>query len=124
MTVALETTDVAPRALETLELRTDAKGAAAFELPLPATLIGREQDGGRARVAVAATVRDPAGQTQQRTETRVVAAHPIRIEVIPEAGSLVKGLPNTIHILTTTLDGRPVRTRLTVSGLDHELQHQ
>ena len=124
VTVTLETTDVAPKTLRTLELRTDAKGAAAFELPLPATLIGREQDGGRARVAVTAAVTDPAGQTQGRTETRVVAAHPIRIEVIPEAGSLVKGLPNTIHILTTTLDGRPVRTRLTVSGLDRELQHQ
>ena len=39
-----------------------------------------------------------------------VAAHPIRIEVIPEAGSLVKDLPNTIHVLTTTPDGRPAPT--------------
>ena len=98
------------------------QGAAAFELTLPATLIGREQDGGSARVAVTATVKDPAGQTQERTEARVVAMHPIRIEVIPEAGALVANLPNTIHILTTTLDGRPVQTRLAVSGLDHELR--
>ena len=47
--------------------------------------------------------------------------HPIRIEVIPEAGALIEGLPNTIHLLVTTIDGRPVRARLTVSGLDREL---
>ena len=122
VTVALEATDVAPKPLRTLELRTDAKGAAVFELSLPATLIGREQDGGSARVAVTSTVKDAAGQSQERTETRVVAMHPIRIEVIPEAGSLVRGLPNTVHILTTTIDGRPVQARVIVSGLDHELR--
>jgi hypothetical protein len=121
VTVTLESTDVA-KASQTKALRTDAKGAAAFEWPLPATLIGREPEGGSARVAVTATVKDPAGQTQERTETRVVAMHPIRIEVIPEAGALVQNLPNTIHILTTTLDGRPVQTRLSVSGLDRELR--
>ncbi len=121
VTVALEATDVAPKTLQKLELRTDAKGGAEFALPLPATLIGREPDGGSARVAVTATVKDPGGQTQERTETRVVAAHPIRIEVIPEAGTLVANLPNTIHVLTTTLDGQPVQTRLSVSGLDREL---
>ena len=119
--VAIEAADVAPKTLQKLDLRTDARGAAAFEVPLPATLIGREQDGGHARVAITATVRDPAGQTQGRTESRVVAAQSIRIEVIPEAGELVKDLPNTIHLLTATLDGRPARTRLIVSGLDHEL---
>jgi alpha-2-macroglobulin-like protein len=122
VTVDLEAADIAPKTLRTLSLRTDAKGAAAFELPLPATLVGREQDGGSARVAVTATVKDSAGQTQRRTETRVVAMHPIRIEVIPEAGKLVEKLPNTIHILTTTLDGHPVQARLIVSGLDHELR--
>jgi hypothetical protein len=122
VTIALEATDVAPRTLRKLELRTDGAGAAAFEIPLPATLIGREQDGGHARVAVTATVKDLAGQTQGRTEARVVASHPIRIELIPEAGTLVPNLPNTIHVLTTTLDGRPVPARLAVSGLDYELR--
>ncbi len=122
LTVALETTDIAPRTSRTLELRTDAQGAATFEVPLPDSLVGREHDSGSARVAITATVRDPAGQTQGRTENRIVAAHPIRIEVIPEGGTLVKDLPNTVHLLTTTLDGRPARTRLTVAGFDRELR--
>jgi alpha-2-macroglobulin-like protein len=122
VTVTLASTDLPPKSLQTLEVRTDAGGAAAFEVVLPETLIGREQDGGPARVAVTATVRDPGGQTRGRTESIVVAAQPIRIEVIPEAGSLVKGLPNTIHLLTTTLDGRPARTQLTVSGSGLDLK--
>ncbi|MGP0062849.1 MAG: MG2 domain-containing protein, partial [Isosphaeraceae bacterium] len=122
VTVTLKTADIATKALRTVELRTDGKGTAAFELPLPATLIGREQDGGSARVSVTATVRDPAGQAQERSEARVVSMHPIRIEVIPEAGALVKDLPNTIHLLTTTIDGRPVQARLILSGLDRELR--
>ena len=76
---------------------------------------------GQPRVAITVMVRDPAGQIQERTEPRVVAVHPIRIEVIPEAGRWSRALPNTIHLLVTTLDGRPVRARLTVSGLDREL---
>ncbi len=44
------------------------------------------------------------------------------IEIIPETGSLVKDLANTIHVLTTAVDGRPVRTTLTVSGLDRTLK--
>jgi hypothetical protein len=122
VSVALETEDLRPRAIATVQLRTGADGSAAFELRIPETLIGREQDAGAARISVAATVRDPAGQTQGRSESRVVAAQPIRIEVVPEAGALVEGLPNTVHLLTTTLDGRPVRTRLAVPGLDGELQ--
>jgi hypothetical protein len=122
VTVTLESTGVAKQTLQTLDLRTDAWGAAAFEIALPETLNGREPDGGPTRVAITATVRDSGGQTRGRTETVVVAAHPIRIEVIPEAGSLVKGLPNTIHLLTNTLDGRPARTRLTVSGSSLDLK--
>ena len=118
MTVAVETTEIAPAKLHTVELHTDAGGAAAFELRLPERSWAASRIREAPRIAVTATVRDPAGQTQERTETRLVAAQPIRIEVIPEAGTLVKDLPNTIYLLTSTPDGQPVRTRLTVSGLD------
>jgi len=117
-TVTLETTEIAPTKGDVIELHTDAAGLAAFELRVPEVLVGREQDSGSARIAVTATVRDSAGQTQGRTETRVVAAQPIRIEVIPEAGNLVKDLPNTIYVLTGTPDGQPAPARLTITGLD------
>jgi len=119
-TVTLETTEITPTNRDVIALHTDAAGAATFELRVPEALVGREQESGGARIAVTATVRDPAGQTQARTETRVVAAQPIRIEVIPEAGTLVKNVPNTIYVLTGTPDGQPAPTRLTITGLDPE----
>ena len=67
-------------------------------------------------------MRDPAGQVQLRTETRIVTTQPIRIAVIPEGGSLVRGLLNTIHVLTSTPEGRPVAARLNVTGVDHEIR--
>jgi hypothetical protein len=117
-TINLETTEITPTRCDAIELHTDAAGAAVFELRLPEVLVGREQNSDSARIAVTATVRDPAGQTQARTETRVVAAQPIRIEVIPDAGTLVKDVPNTIHVMTSTPDGQPAPTRLNITGLD------
>ena len=122
VTVNMETEDVGPRVLQSLSLKTDAAGSAAFELRTPETVIGRLQHGGAGRIAVTATVRDPAGQTQARTESRMMSTQPFRIEVVPEAGTLVLGLPNTIHLLTTTLDGRPVRARIEVSGIEQPVQ--
>jgi uncharacterized protein YfaS (alpha-2-macroglobulin family) len=122
VTLQLQAVDVEPKTLEPISLQTDETGSAPFELRLPDHLIGREQDLGAAKVAITATVRDPAGQTQSRTESRLVTGQPIRIEVIPEGGTLARGLPNTVHVLTSTPDGRPVAARVSVTGIDHELR--
>ncbi len=118
--VSVETADVPPRAIQTLERTTDATGRAHFEIHLPEHLVGRPQDNGDARVAITATVRDPAGQTFTRIASRIVTQRPIRIEVVPEAGTLVRGLPNTVYFLTTTPDGQPIRTRLSIDGFGQE----
>jgi hypothetical protein len=120
-TVVLTADVIGPKPLGSWDLTLDEDGKAALECPLPDVLAGRPQEAGDARVAVAVTVRDPAGQTQSRTITRVVTANPIRIEVIPEAGTLVAGRPNTIHVLTTLPDGRPAQARVRIAGFDHEL---
>ena len=89
--VAVETADVPPAVIQKLDLKTDATGRAGFEVRLPERLIGRPQDSGDARIAITAAVQDAAGQTYARTESRIVTEKPIRIEVIPEAGTLVRG---------------------------------
>jgi hypothetical protein len=96
-------------------------GTGKFECPLPETLVGRPQDSGDARITIAATVRDAAGQSQTRTISRIVTVSPIRIEVMPESGALVLGVPNVIHILTSLPDGRPARARLVIRGIEREL---
>ena len=110
-----------PTPLANVEARTDAKGAAAFTFSLPASLVGREQDSGDAAISVAVTVEDTAGQTQAKTLRRIVTGQPIRIEVIPESGTLVRGMSNTVYLFTSYPDGRPARTRISISGVDQEL---
>jgi hypothetical protein len=102
-------------------VRTDSSGMARFEFVLPPSLVGRSQDSGDARFTLTATVRDSAGQKQSATASRVVTEQPIRIEVIPESGTLVRGLPNTIYFLATYADGRPVPAWIAVSGFAQEI---
>jgi hypothetical protein len=97
-------------------------GTAEFSLPIPGTLPGRPQEAVDALITLAATVKDTAGQSQSRAAAVTVASRPIRIELMPEAGTLVRGVANTIHVLTTYPDGRPAETRLSISGVDHEIR--
>jgi hypothetical protein len=122
VSMAITTPDVRTLTLRHLDARTDADGSAAFEYRLPDAFVGREHDSGAVRITITATIRDAAGQQQERSVSCVVTVSPIRIEVIPEAGTLVRGLPNTVHLLTSYPDGRPAPTRLSLSGIDRELR--
>jgi hypothetical protein len=107
--------------------KTDANGKATFSFDLPRIPPGMEQPalprgGMRAppnlwandlHVTLRATVTDAAGQKQMRDAPAVVTASPLRVEVIPENGTLLPGVPNIVYVLTTYADGRPAQTRLT-----------
>ena len=102
--------------------RTNDQGSAQFETTLPAKLFGRPQTDGDAEIRLVVNVRDSAGQKVTKSFLRVVAAQPIRVEVIPEAGRLVRGVPNTIYLFTTYPNGQPAQTRIAVTGVDRELK--
>jgi uncharacterized protein YfaS (alpha-2-macroglobulin family) len=119
--VDLRTTDVAPVVLEKKSVTTEADGKVSFAFTLPDKLVGREQDSGNARIAVVATVSDSAGQKESQVVSRIVTALPIQIAIIPEAGSLVRGVANRIFVYASYPDGQPARARLEVSGLAKEL---
>ncbi len=120
--VEVTATDVAPTKVYQVTTETDAAGTALFEFAVPHRLVGREQESGDARISIAVTVRDPAGQEQSKTVSRVVTAQPIRVEVIPESGTLVRGVENTVYLFSSYPDGRPAQTRIALSGFDHELK--
>jgi len=119
--VDVRTADVWKVRFEQITARTDAEGTADFEFRLPDSLIGREQLEGDAEIAVEVTVRDGAGQKESKTVRRIVTARPIRVEVIPEGGTLVRGVPNTIYLFTSYADGRPAKTRISVTGFERVL---
>ncbi len=115
--IGVQATDAGPRTLRTLNLRTDVEGNVKFVYQLP-DLAGREQRSGDAAIALNVTATDSAGQTQTRTVSRTVTQHQFRIEVIPEGGLLVKGVPNKIYVFVSYPDGRPVKkAKVTVPAL-------
>ena len=85
--------------------RTDDKGVVSFDYVVPKAVNG--QPGEAAHVHFQATVADAAGQKQTASAEAPVSASPARIEVIPEAGELVQGVPNTVYVLVTRIDGTP-----------------
>ena len=105
-----------------IDEETDEEGKHEFRFALPAQLFGREQDGGNARFQLVAMVTDTAGQTQSAGASRVVTSQPIQLEVIPESGTLVQGMSNTVYVYARYADGRPAKVRLVVHGIDHEIE--
>lgn len=114
-------TDVESRVIDKISATTDANGNAEFDFQLPTQMTGREQDGGDARFTLVAAVADTAGQQYARAASRIVTSNPIRLEVIAESGTLVRGVPNTVYVFASYADGRPAEVSLIVHGFDREL---
>ena len=119
--VTRRVTDTGTETVCRLQRRTNADGSAGFEFTVPQHLVGREQLSGDAAISIRATIVDAAGQEASRTLSRVVTAEPIHVEVIPESAVLVKGVPNVVYLFTSYPDGRPAQTRISISGIPHEL---
>lgn len=120
--IEIRTTETQSIRLESLTKWTNEAGHVQFEYRIPNHLVGRETDDGDARLTISVSVRDSAGQTQVKALECRVTNRPLRLEVIPEAGKLVKGLSNNIYLMATYADGQPARdVRVAISGIDHEL---
>lgn len=114
--IAAQTVDVEVTNISQSQIKIPVNGKVEFDFTLPESLVGREQNSGDATIQVVAEVVDSADQKHSVAEKRTVTAHPLRIEVIPEAGTPVKGLRNTVYVLTTYADGRPARTTVMLNN--------
>ncbi len=100
---------------------TNDDGTGEIKLTLPANLAGRPDDGGNVRAVATVQVTDPAGQAQSATAELLVAASPIVVQVMPEAGQLVSGVSNKLYLLVSRPDGEPlpnVNVKLTSDTID------
>jgi hypothetical protein len=103
-----------PARAQPLKARTDEKGAVELTDPLGAFQGTR---------TYAVTVTDTAGQKQTASLQRLVTNQPLNLEVLPEGGALVQGVPNVVYILATRPDASPASDiRLTVTGVDGDLR--
>lgn len=92
------------------KVATDPEGKATIEFLLPDSMKGK--------ASLHVTLTDSAGQQQQRSIERTVAAESLQIDVVPEGGRLVRGVQNRVFFQTTTPDGRPVQARLVVHAAE------
>src|SRR5262249_49104052 len=105
--VEVRTADVAAKFHRKLNVRSDDRGDASFSFALPSALAGAPQHSGDAPISIQAVVTDAAGQKQTKTVSRTVSSRLLRVEVIPEGGSLIRGVSNTVYLYASYPDGTP-----------------
>src|SRR5262249_19787780 len=83
-----------------LTARTDGAGQAAVAFDLPRARMGCDNR----RLAILVKVRDGAGQEERRTVTRAISDETLKVEVIPENGTLVPGMANRVYLFVSSPD--------------------
>ncbi|HWG45840.1 MAG TPA: MG2 domain-containing protein [Gemmataceae bacterium] len=116
--VEMEVRQDRAQVLQRFSVRTDAKGSQTIDYTIPDELAKV----GDTRLSFVASVTDNAGQKQTRGVERAVTRQPVRIEVLPENGKLVQGVPNIVYLLATRADGTPVKTRLEIDVLNEVVE--
>jgi hypothetical protein len=106
--IVASTVDVGETPFATVNGKTDAQGHFAFEVTLPSVLVGLPLEQGKALVEVSAVVTDTAEQVVEKSVAVVATADPVQVVVVPEAGDLVPGTANTVHVFATDPLGAPV----------------
>jgi uncharacterized protein YfaS (alpha-2-macroglobulin family) len=116
------------------KLRTDAKGRGEFQYTMPdppgdglpdlrwsSRLVPRPDKMdwmAETPLLLEAHVTDSGGQKQTRALEVVVTNHPVRVSLVPETGTLVQNVPNTVYVLTTRADGLPLSLGVKVADFD------
>lgn len=104
---------------QTVAERTDADGKAAFDFKLPND--GALPSAEDRHFTLDVTVVDKAGQQHGTRVSRVVTSEALRVEVIPEAGALVRGVANKVFLYVSHADGSPAEATVQVSGVRQPL---
>jgi len=112
--VSVKTFDVEYTEIAQLDGDTDDTGTWKFETELPKTFVGQPVEQGNAFLQFDVKVTSKAKHVEKATATSTVAAQPIRIDVIPESGTIVPGVANVLYIMTTYPDGSPAPCAVTV----------
>jgi len=120
--IEVRTRDVGVRTIKVLDAKTDEKGAAEFTFKLPAAFTGREGLSGDASFELAAVVTDSAGQKYSTGASRIVTTNPIKLEIIPEGGTLVRGQQNNVYVYASYPDGRPAEVSLVATGSEKTIE--
>jgi len=114
--ITLSKFDVGFEAFQEIKGETDSKGNYHFDVQLPAHFVGTPLEQGKAFIKIDVEVVDQAEHKEKLISKRVVAKSDLSIVLIPESGTLVPGLENTLYVMTTYPDGTPAKTRVTLKS--------
>lgn len=115
--IVAQSYDVSWSTFQELNGKTDAEGHYGFSLDLPSSLVGLPLEGGDALVQLVVTVTDNAEQVVERYVPVVVSASALKVVAVPEAGQIVPGTENVVHIFVTDPLGSPLPgAQVTASG--------
>jgi uncharacterized protein YfaS (alpha-2-macroglobulin family) len=103
-----------PQIFARVEGVTDSQGRMRFRLKLKEHFVGQSTRKGDAPVSLKAKVVDAAEHAVTATRDLTVTTAPIRVEVFPESGKLVRGVPNRLYLVTAYPDGRQAKAAVTV----------
>jgi len=114
--ITLSKFDVGFEAFQEIKGETDNNGNYHFEVQLPSNFVGTPLEQGKAFIKIDAQVTDQAEHKEKLVETRIVAKTDISIVIIPESGTLVPGIENTLYVMATYADGSPAITKVTLKS--------
>lgn len=106
--VVAQSYDVSWSTFQELTGKTDGEGHYGFSLDLPSSLVGLPIEGGDALVQLVVTVTDNAEQVVERYVPVVVSASALKVVAVPEAGMVIPGTENVIHVFVTDPLGAPL----------------
>jgi hypothetical protein len=108
-----------------IEGKTDASGHFSFQTTLPGHFVGQPLQQGKAFVKAEVRVVDNADHKEELTRTVNIASDPLTVVAVPESGSLVPKVMNTVYLMVTYPDGTPADATIAVrvEGTDTKFEN-
>ncbi|MFH2008439.1 MAG: MG2 domain-containing protein [bacterium] len=95
--------------------RTNRWGAFRFRFRLPDDFVGKPFLQGSGEAQLEAQVSAPGGEQRLGRAAVPVVSSAIQVTLVPESGTLERGLDQRVHVVTTLPDGSPVAASLQVN---------
>jgi hypothetical protein len=96
--------------------RLDESGRWRVEADLPAVFAGVDLDRGNATLEFDVFVDGGSGQVERSAHRFIVAKEAVRVVIVPEGGTLARGVDSLLHIVTSYQDGSPAKTTVSVTA--------
>lgn len=100
--------DISFSEFATIDSVLDANGEYILDLDLPTYFTGSELEQGNALVMLEISVTDNASHTQTANKSLKIVSSPVLINLVPESGRLLPGVPQKFYLTISDPSGKPL----------------